>query len=553
MAFLNTVKLSVSNCQDHDTAHAGNVLDRLWAHDFTLWSSSPEDIVNRLGWLYCAQRMRPRLAQIDRFVLFARQQGYTRGLLLGMGGSSLAPEVFASVFGTSGKRVFALDVLDTTAPETVLDCDARLDYAHTLFLVSTKSGTTVETLSLFKYFFQRASAQLGEAKAAQHFAFITDPDSPLVEMAAALGIEKVFLNDSDIGGRYAALSLVGLVPAGLLGVDLKEILDRAAAAGGGQLGARLGLALGQLAQAGRNKLTLLVDPALVPFGAWLEQLMAESTGKRGNGILPVDAEALGEGAAYGPDRVFAQITLAGTSAFADVVNDLKHAGHPIVSMTLHDVYDLGQAFFEWEVATAVACHVLGVNPFDQPDVEAAKAQTRKYVAAFEKGSSLAKAAPAYKTNTMEIYAPFSVNGLNQALQTMLDQRAPGAYLALLAFLPPTENTLRVLQRLRVRLRDRTGLVTTLGFGPRYLHSTGQLHKGDAGNGLFVVITYEPRQDVFIPNPAAQTEGALSFGQLHLAQALGDFDALQVAGRRVLHMHLRVPLEDAVPDWLAAWQ
>jgi len=504
------------------------IVARIWKRDHTVWKPQPTEITNRLGWLDIAEAMRKDVPCITSLAEAFRDAGYTDVLLLGMGGSSLAPELFGAVFGSRPR----LAVLDSTDPGAVLAHVRRLDPARTLFIVSTKSGTTVETLSLFKFFYNRAADTVGADGAGDHFAAITDPGSPLADRAGQYRFRAVFLNDPDIGGRYSALSYFGLVPAALAGVDVPCLLDRALAMAADcaatapaktNPAAWLGTVLGELARAGRDKVTFVISPAVASFGDWVEQLIAESTGKEGKGILPVVREPLGPSCVYGDDRLFVHIRLDGDTSHDAQLAALEEAGHPLLRLDLRDHYDLGGQFFLWEMATAVAGSRLGINPFDQPNVEAAKAQARRMVDEYKRKGALPTVEPAPPTA--------------ETLEAFLAQAGPGAYVAIQAYLQPTDETGAALASLRLRLRDRTHLATTVGYGPRYLHSTGQLHKGDGGHGLFIQLTADDPQDAAIPNEAGSPGSSISFGVLKAAQALGDRQALLDSGRRVASLHL----------------
>ena len=504
---------------------AADVLKRIEQRDYTVWRDDPAEIRNRLGWLDAPAGMGttvPRLQALRQTLL---AEGYSDVLLLGMGGSSLAPEVFYNIFGgdPAGLR---LAVLDSTDPGAVLAQAARLNPATTLFIVATKSGGTVETFSFFKYFYNWTVDALGAEAAGAHFVAITDPGSKLQAVAGQLQFRDTFLADPNVGGRYSALTFFGLLPAALVGVDVAQLLDRAQAVRKDD-GATLGAILGALAKAGRDKVTFVTSPALANFGDWVEQLIAESTGKDGTGILPVVGEALGDPAVYGADRLFVYLRLAGADA-AQGAHDaalaaLAAAGHPVVTIRLHDLYDVGGQFFLWELATAVAGHLLGIQPFDQPNVESAKVLARQMVAAYHELGRLPEDTP----------APLST----AALRAFLAASRPGDYIALQAYVPPTPATTAALNALRLALRDRLHLATTVGYGPRFLHSTGQLHKGDGNNGLFIQFTADVLQDAPIPDEAGAAASGMSFGVLIQAQALGDGQALRDAGRRVIRFHL----------------
>jgi transaldolase/glucose-6-phosphate isomerase len=509
------------------------IIGRIWHHDHSVWKPEPTEITNRLGWLHSAGTVGEDLSPLTGFVEQLRGEGYRQALLLGMGGSSLAPEVFSQTFGTQ-EGYLELSILDSTDPQAVLAAAEALDLSRTLFLVSTKSGGTVETLSFFKFFYNRVAAAVGGHKAGEHFVAITDPGSKLADLAKEYGFRATFLNDPNIGGRYSALSYFGLVPAALIGMDVQLLLDRALEASsnsescncprdGDNLGGRLGVILGELAKAGRDKLTIHTSEALRSFGDWVEQLIAESTGKEGRGIVPIIGEPLGPPEVYGSDRLFVYLAVEGQDGQAAALSELEQAGHPVVRLNLKDLYDLGGQFFLWELATAVAGYRLGINPFDQPNVESAKIKAREMVAAFQSSGTLPQdeAAPPRA----------------EELQRFLSQSAPGDYVALQAYLQPTQATTAALQQLRGKLRDRLKVATTLGYGPRFLHSTGQLHKGDGGRGLFVQFTCDAPKDVAIPDTAGSADSSISFGTLKTAQALGDKAALADNGRRVIRFHL----------------
>lgn len=512
------------------------ILCRIWDHDYTVWQPKPTEITNRLGWLHVADVMSGKVAMLEQFTSEVLAEGFSQVLLLGMGGSSLAPELFERTFGRPSQppsmpySYLDLLVLDTTDADAVRAVEDKLDLAHTLIIVATKSGGTVETLSAFKYFYNRLADLVGVDRAGHHFVGITDPRSKITELAAEYRFRNVFLNDPNIGGRYSALSYFGLVPAALVGVNLTELLERASAmAANGMLcdcntinenhAARLGAIMGKLAVEGRDKLTLVTSLALSSFGDWAEQLVAESLGKEGRGIVPIVGEPLAEAAAYGNDRLFVHMRLQGDRSYDAAVGALAAAGHPVVTLHLKDLYDIGGQFMLWELATAVAGYFLRVNPFDQPNVEEAKVKAREVVARYSAEGSL-------PTGDL---APSSAEALRQFLR----QVRAGDYVAFQAYVPPTAATDKALLRLRERVRGMTGAATTVGYGPRFLHSTGQLHKGDRGNGLFVQFVSDAVTDVAIPDQAGAAESGISFDVLKKAQALGDAGALRDAGRRVL--------------------
>ena len=518
------------------------IMPRIWVHDHTVWEPQPEEITNRLGWMDIMQEMRTAMPSIQSLVKSVQKDGYTQGLLMGMGGSSLAPEMFAKIFG--GQTGYLdLTVIDSTTPQSVLDHLRELDIPHSLFIVSTKSGTTEETLSFFRFFYNHVAAAVGSQNAGEHFIAITDPGSKLVKLGDEYKFRAVFENNPNIGGRYSALSFFGMVPAALSGVDLPRLLDRAEAmakACGPQAGpdenpaAMLGAILGENANHGRDKLTLVLESDVASYGDWVEQLIAESTGKEGKGILPVVGEPLVEPQSYGNDRLFVRIGQIQNQSKLDA---LETAGHPVVGIELGDPYDLGGQIFLWELATAVAGYRLGIQPFDQPNVEAAKKAARKMVAAYSESGELPREKASLTDGDMQVYGNVSAGSAGEALLYFLKQAKPGDYITLQAFIPPDQATSAALDDLRDRLLEHYHLATTSGYGPRFLHSTGQLHKGDGGHGLFIQFTSDPVKDVPIPLEAGKDDSALSFGILVLAQALGDRQALLDAGRRVIRFHL----------------
>lgn len=542
------------------------ILTRIWDGDYTVWKPTDTDISNRLGWLRCVSAMRSTLDHLERFVRDVRATGYSHALLLGMGGSSLAPAMFSHTFGTEDDAL-QLVTLDSTVPGAVQTYTDTLDPAHTLFLVASKSGTTVETLSLFKHFYNHVATTQPESEVGRHFVAITDPQSPLAELATGHGFREVFLADPHIVGRYAALSHVGLVPAALIGVDLPRLLDhaeqmiracRASVPVESNPGARLGAILSELTHAGRDKATIVASPSLSALGAWLEQLLAESTGKEGQGIVPVLNEPLGLPDVYGDDRLFIHLALAGDDEEQkeQVLNAISKAGHPVIHLHLNDRYELGGQLFLWQMATAVAGHRLGIHPFDQPDVEAAKQHAHHIIDAYGQSGPLPSATPAASYDDMLLYGPIDADSPEAALQQFLEQGEPGDYVTLQAYLQPpialisteeaSPNFTRAMQEtteihayllsLCARIRDKYGLAATFGYGPRYLHSTGQQHKGDAGRGLFIQFTADVADDVPIPSEAGELNPSITFGTLTAAEAHGDRQALMEAGRRLIRFH-----------------
>ena len=497
---------------------------RLWDGDASLWTDSGEE--HWLAWLRIGSRLGTHLEEWTRLRAEAHATGIDRVMVLGMGGSSLCPEVLG------------LPIVDTTNPVEVLARETEVPLDSTLFVVSSKSGTTLETDILMRHFLRRV-AEVGPREAGGRFVAITDPGSALEQEAHDRGFRAVLAGVPEIGGRYSALSAFGMAPAVLAGVDVAQVLERGErmahlcrTPGAGNPGLELGLVLGAAHNAGRDKLTLFASPGIAGSGAWIEQLVAESTGKDGRGIVPVDREPLGEPDVYGRDRVFAQLRLAGdVDAEQDAaVEALARAGHPVVRLELDDRFDLGGQFFLWELATAVAGAVIGVNPFDQPDVEAAKVRARELMAEYERTGSLPAAAPAASGD--------EVSGLLRELR-------PGDYLGVLAFVPRTQAHERKLDAIRAAVRDRTGAATSVGFGPRYLHSTGQAHKGGPPSGVFLQLTADDDDDVPVPGRD------YTFGVVKAAQAQGDLDVLAERGRRIVRVHLGSGVESGLERLLGA--
>ncbi len=520
---------------------------RIWQKDPTVWVPDPEqaaqtrELSDRLGWLTSPEEMAAQVPALAEFAGQVVAAGCRDVVLLGMGGSSLAPELYSATFGAAPGHP-RLTVLDSTDPAAVAAIAAAIDPARTLFVVSSKSGGTLETLSFYEFFWN-----LGNAGG--NFVAITDPGTSLESLAARQGFRRVFPGPPEVGGRYSALTYFGLVAAALLGVPLEDLLARAQqmaqacgpqAAAADNPGLALGAILGELARAGRDKVTFFLSPGLRAYGLWVEQLIAESTGKQDTGLVPVPEDDPGPPDSYGSDRLLVYLRLQGddNAALDAAWEALIHADQPGVRVSLPDPLDLGAEFFRWEMATAAASAVLGVNPFDQPNVAAAKRKAAELVQQYEATGSLPAPEPLLTESDLQLFG-----GPDSLADTILDQlrdflapARPGDYVALQAYLPPTaasEDQLRVMQQV---LRDNLRLAVTRGWGPRFLHSTGQLHKGDAGNGLFLQITHDPAPDLPVPGHP------YSFGVIIAAQAQGDFQALQERGRRVLRLHLTGPVE-----------
>lgn len=518
--------------------------ENLWAGDVSLWTNDAESrsaIAQRLGWLQIVEPMLEEKQRLRDFADEVRASAITSVVLLGMGGSSLASEVFASCFG-SKEGYPELRALDTTIPGSILEVERSLLLSRTLFIVSSKSGSTIEVVSLYKYFRSRMEQVVGD-RAGDHFVAITDPGTSLGKLASEHHFRRTFLNPPDIGGRFSALSYFGLVPAALIGADLDHLLMRASQSVEGcgpqvpsleSPGTWLGAIMAQAALEGCDKLSLVISPYISTFGGWLEQLIAESTGKEGKGILPIDGEPFGDPHVYGKDRVFVYLRLDGDTTYDQVVSDLEWSGQPVITQRMHTPYDVGREIFRWEFAIAIAGMILGINPFDQPNVQESKDLTKKYLELFKKEGKLP---------TGEFVSPDAPD-LREKLRAFVGGVAAGDYVAFNAFVTPSLENTGLLQEMRAAVRDRYKVATTLGFGPRYLHSTGQFHKGGTDKGLFIQITSEDAEDVPIPGEP------YSFGVLKSAQALGDFEALKQKGRRIIRVHLAsetdlIKLRDAI--------
>ncbi|MGB9177671.1 MAG: bifunctional transaldolase/phosoglucose isomerase [Pyrinomonadaceae bacterium] len=550
---------------------------RIWSKDAALWKEEEAHqkiIRNSLGWLTVAREMSAHVRELESFADEIRESGFTHLMLLGMGGSSLCPEVFRRTFGQR-EGFPQLHVLDTTDPDTIAAFESEIDLERTLFIVSSKSGTTIEPLSFYKYFFERVRQLKGE-RAGENFIAITDPGTLMNRQAEAAGFRKIFLNPADIGGRYSALSFFGLVPAALMGLDVSELLTRAVAAVDAcanesnaeeNPGVRLGALLGALALEGRDKLTLVAGGELASLGLWIEQLVAESTGKEGKGIVPIAGEPLAAPEAYGDDRLFVLIHTGGLEEELDrKARALESAGHPLVRRRLGDALDLCAEFFIWEFATAVAGAFLEINPFDQPNVQESKDNTNKLLDGFKQNGALPQPKALAEDGELRVYSTVkdeqtaSVHSSHWMHSEGMTWSSPdtaesstaspssnitpasvitehigsiktGDYVALLAYIQETDEHDEMLQAIRTHLRDRLHVATTTGYGPRFLHSTGQLHKGGPDSGVFIQLTDDDTVDREIPSEP------YTFSTLKQAQALGDFSSLESHSRRALRVHL----------------
>ena len=556
----SAVKTSIAEWQ------SGGKMKRLWARDASLWTGTDES--NWLGWLDIIDEQVAQHDQLQKVAKEVQSRGFEDVLLLGMGGSSLCPEVLRMTFGRI-PHFPTLHVLDSTDPAQVKSFEHQIDIAKTLFIVSSKSGSTLEPNIFKQYFFERAKQAVGAPKVGSHFIAITDPGSKMQQVAEADHFLHIFFGRPSIGGRYSALSNFGMVPAAVMGLDTKKFLSRAAemarACGPSvaveeNTGAVLGIILGSAAAAGRDKVTIITSPGISDLGAWFEQLLAESTGKNGKGIIPVDREALGSPELYGNDRVFVYLRLeTGADASQDgKVDALEKAGQPIVRITIADIYDLGAEFFRWEIATAVAGSIIGINAFNQPDVEASKIATRNLTSEYEKTGSLPAEKPVIEDSGVKLFtdeknaaelakAAGGDRTLSGYLKAHLNRIKPGDYFAVLGYIQMNVEHEQALQAVRHAVRDKKHVATCLGFGPRFLHSTGQAYKGGPNSGVFLQITCD--DSVELPVPGQK----FTFGIVKAAQARGDFQVLAERGRRALRVHLGSNLKAGLATLQAAVQ
>src|SRR3984893_9301818 len=537
---LGATTTTVAEAIASDSTHM--VAERIWARDPDLWkpgdATHAEIIRNRLGWLDVAGAMREQVPRLLALGAGVRDAGWQEWVLLGMGGSSLCPEVLRTSFGSAAGQP-VLHVLDTTDPLAIARLTGAIDPRRTGFIVASKSGKTLETLSHLAHFWEVVRAA-GVPHPGDQFIAISDSGTPLAETARERGFRDLFENPSDIGGRYSALSFFGLVPAAIAGIDIDALLGRAldmhrmslpGVPGDLNCGLALGTIMGLLHDAGRDKVTILTPSRINAFSLWAEQLIAESTGKEGRGIIPVGSEPIGEPSAYGDDRLFVALRLGNDPTFDAAVRGLRSAGHPLVTIDMADLYDLGAEFFRWEFATAVAGAALHIDPFDEPNVQESKANTNAVLAAYERTHSLPTEQPSASHGAVKVYGGEPAESVADAVRAHLDLANRGDYVALMAYVTPDAGNEAALQELRVAIRDSRRLATTLGFGPRFLHSTGQLHKGGPNTGVYIQITADDPQDVAIPgkpNP---------FSTLKQAQAAGDLTSLRSHDRRVIRIHI----------------
>jgi glucose-6-phosphate isomerase len=538
-----------------------NKVARLWQKDPSLWTGDGEE--KWLGWLDIVERQQADLASYAALGAEIETSDFQTVLLLGMGGSSLCPEVLSLTFGQQ-ENFPELRIVDSTDPEQVWTARNDADLANTLVVVASKSGSTLEPNILKQYFFNEMKEAVGAERAGSHFVAITDPGSKMEQVAKEDGFSHIFYGDATIGGRFSALSPFGVVAATLAGLNTEKLLAEAAkAVASAKLGVaenlavQLGLLLGLAANAGRDKLTIFTSPEIYDLGAWMEQLVAESTGKLGKGITPVDRETIAAPEVYGGDRIFVYIRYAGTAASTldAKVAAIEAAGHPVIQIEIADLYEIFGQFFTWEIATAVAGSEMGINPFNQPDVEAAKIATRALTEAYEKTGKLAQRDPVLEDAGIKVYATEAYAATLKAaapaetlaayLQAHFDQIHPGDYFAALAYLPMFSEHEAVIQGLRHKVRDQKRVATCLGFGPRFLHSTGQDYKGGPNSGVFLEITADHEVDVEIPGKK------YSFGVVIDAQAAGDLAVLESRGRRALRVHLGADIAAGLETLAAA--
>ena len=515
-----------------------SVPDRLWKHDPMLWATDPEgqaEVQKRMGWLDSPDKARALLPTYKSFADEIHKDGIARALVLGMGGSSLTAEVFSSLQAAANiEAPLSLAILDSTDPEQVAQAGENFPPDKSIYIVASKSGGTAEVMAALDYFWALSNGD------GSRFVATTDPGTSLEALARKNNFRRIFSSDESVGGRFSALTDFGLVPAALIGLDLERFLDRAdwMKQQSGQHvpaarnpGLALGAVIGEAALAGRDKLTILTDEPVSAFAHWVEQIIAESSGKHGKGILPVPLEPVGEPDVYGNDRIF--VYLRQTGEFDVNIKTLREAGHPVIEYAIPDLYEIRAEMYRWEIATSIACSILDVNAFDQPNVETSKKITKAKIADYQKSGQLDEGKSTQTSDGFKVFSSADVQGstLADVLKNFLNSAKPNGYVAINAYLPRNDEMIEALQNMRVAIRAKTGNAVTAGFGPRFQHSTGQFHKGGPDNALFLVVTADPEKDFDVP-----TEG-LTFGTLIRAQALGDYEALIEAGRQALRIHL----------------
>ncbi len=538
-----------------------NFSQRILSKDFTLWSNKPDEITNRLDWVTAPSEYSDKYLYLEGFADKVIERGIEKIILLGMGGSSLAPEVFQKIFGNKDIHP-SLIVLDSTHPESVLKIKDNIELEKTLFIVSTKSGGTVETLSFFKYFYNIYYNKFGE-KAGNYFVAITDPGSKLEELSDELNFFYTFLNNPNVGGRFSALTYFGLVPAATIGVDITSLLANAKQTEERSLAMSnysenptyvLGTMLGMCANKGKDKLTFIFSDKLEPFGAWIEQLVAESTGKNNRGILPVTGEILRKPSEYSKDRIFTYIHFKDDTKDLLEVKNLIRAGFPVIEIILEDIYELGKLIYLWEYAIAVAGSIMKIQPFDQPDVESAKVAAREMVAEYQKTGKLPTPGEGCKSANFSAFYIEKIPNVKDVIRNCFknidecfDDYLGRHYIALQAFLPQTDENINLLTDFQNYFSRKFNVAVTVGFGPRFLHSTGQLHKGDFGNGVFLQFTDKPTLNIPIPDEPKSDKSGITFDVLIQAQGLGDREALLNKGRKILRLELKGKLSEALSE------
>ncbi len=546
LAYKLPKELSAAVAASLDDWKNNNKVARLWQKDALLWSNTDEN--KWLGWLTITEQQLANLGALKRLAVEVKNAKFKHVLLLGMGGSSLCPEVLRMTFGKIAGFP-ELHVLDSTDPTQIKAIEKKLDLKKTLCIVSSKSGSTLEPNIFKQYFFERVKKAVGEKLVGSRFITVTDPGSKMQQVAEADKFWKIFAGDPSIGGRYSALSNFGMVPGAAMGLDLGKFLKTTQemvkacgpnSAADSNPGVILGTIMGVAATHGRDKITIITSPGIFDLGAWLEQLIAESTGKIGKGIIPVDREKLAKPDVYGNDRLFAYLRLANkpNKAQDEAVAAIEKAGHPVIRITLPNSYALGQEFFRWEIATAVAGSIIGINAFNQPDVEASKIETKKLTSQYEATGSLPPESPFFVAKDAKLFADdknaAALSGgktLGEILKTHLSRIGAGDYFAVLGYIPMNAENEKALQAIRMSVRDAKKVATCLGFGPRFLHSTGQAYKGGPNSGVFLQITCDDASDLAVPGQK------YTFGVVKAAQARGDFAVLAERGRRALRVHL----------------
>lgn len=515
--------------------------ERFFDYDHLLWADNPSEITNRLGWVHLPKQMLAVINEIDDFSESIRKKGFTDVVVLGMGGSSLSSEVFRNIF-TLRDGFLRLTLLDTTDPDFILKTRERIDLLRTLFVVSSKSGSTVETVSLMKYFYGELARKTGSP--GEHFVCITDPGSGLIQTAGKHGFSRVFISDPNVGGRFSALSYFGLIPASLAGVDIRWILQSALSvllelenSVGGKChespSFRLGTFLGVMAQQGRDKLGFVFSEKLFPFGYWAEQLIAESTGKNGVGILPLLDEEVSDCPRPGDDRAYILLSIRGDRTVDTVASRIENSKTPFVKIAVDSPDQIAAELFRFEFAVALAGSIMGINPFDQPDVESAKAFARNFLKLYRETGKLESEEPDFSKNGLVFSSNRNIESPGQ-LRDIISSKKKG-YVSIQAYVDPAEENSRELLSLRAQIEAISSVPVTLGFGPRFLHSTGQLHKGDSGEGFFIQIVSDNENDLRIPDDVGSGESVFSFQVLKMAQATGDFKSLDQMGRGIVRI------------------